>query len=98
MIIRDYLTSDLGLNVDAGVIDNNTVVTVANICDEDVALSQGGTQNRYEAHGMYCTESKPREILNELLTSMSGVMSYSNGYYKIFAASTKTSIPSINES
>lgn len=98
MIIRDYLTSDLGMNVNAGVIDNSTVVTAANICDEDVALSGGGTENRYEAHGMYSTESKPREILNELLTSMSGVMSYSNGFYKIFAASTRTSILSINES
>ena len=67
MIIRDYLTSDLGMNVNAGVIDNSTVVTAANICDEDVALSGGGTENRYEAHGMYSTESKPREILNELL-------------------------------
>ena len=98
MIIRDYLTSDLGLKVPAGKIDNNTVVTAANICDESQSLSGGGTENRYEAHGMISTESKPREILNELLTSMSGVLSYSNGLYKVFAAGTGTSVLSIDES
>ena len=98
MIIRDYLTSDLGLKVPAGKIDNNTVVTAANICDESQSLSGGGTENRYEANGMISTESKPREILNEILTSMSGVLSYSNGLYKVFAASTGTSVLSIDES
>ena len=98
LVLRDYLTSDYGLDVAASKIDDTYVTTAANICDEDLALADGGTENRYESNGMISSESKPREIINELLTAMSGTLSYANALYRMFAASTQTAEYSFNES
>jgi len=97
LVLRDYLTSSYGLNVASAKVDDTYVTTAANICDESVALSGGGTENRYESNGMVSTEGKPREIINELLTGMSGTLSYANALYRMFAASTQTAELSLTE-
>mgnify|MGYP003137319561 CR=1 FL=1 len=97
LILRDYMTTSFGMNMPSSKINDSTVTTAANVCDEDQALSDGGTEDRYTADGMIDTGVNPRQNINDILSSMGGVVTYSNGQFKIFAASTSTASFSLNE-
>ena len=97
LILRDYLTSDLGIGMSSTKVDDGTITTAANICDEDVDLADGGTEDRYTANGMISTSATPRDNINEILSSMSGTLTYSNGLFKMFAAGTQTSTLVLDE-
>ena len=94
LCLHDYLTDTrFGLAVPTDQIDTTSFTTVANICDEDITLDAGGTENRYEAHGIIYSNVSPMKAINELVGSMLGVLSYSNG--KFHLAGGKFVSPSI---
>ena len=97
LILRDYMTTSYGMNMATTKIDDTTITTAANVCDEDESLSGGGTEKRYTADGMIDTGVNPRQNINDILSSMGGVLTYSNGQFKVFAASTSTASFSLNE-
>jgi hypothetical protein len=95
LVIYDYLSdSRFGLGVSTDDIDTTSFTTLANICDEDITLSGGGTENRYECHGVVYNDIAPMEVLDDLLSSCVGVLSYSNGKFKL--AGGKYVAPSIS--
>jgi hypothetical protein len=77
--IRDYLTNEYGLNEDAANIDDNLVATAANVCDEIVEVGI----NRYTCKGAFATSVEPADILSDLLTSMGGLLWYSQGKWRM---------------
>ena len=82
LAIYDYLSdSRLGLGVSTSDIDTTSFTTMANLCDENVSLSAGGTEKRYECHGIAFSDISPMEILDNMLTSCLGILSYSNGKF-----------------
>ena len=84
LCIRDYISnSTYGLGASDDEIDNASFITAANICDESVTLSGGGTESRYTINGVVDTSKQPREILNDLLTSCGGTIFYSNGKWHL---------------
>ncbi len=86
LILRDYLTdTKYGLGSAATEIDTTSFNAAANVCDEDVALAAGGTENRYEAHGVIDTENQPKQIIEEILSSMAGALYYSGGKWYVKA-------------
>ncbi len=86
LILRDYLTdTKYGLGSAATEIDTTSFNAAANVCDEDVALAAGGTENRYEAHGVIDTENQPKQIIEEILSSMAGSLYYSGGKWYVKA-------------
>ena len=94
LCLHDYLTDTrFGLGVPSTQIDTTSFTTVANICDEDISLAGSGTENRYEAHGIVYSNVSPMTAINELVGSMLGVLSYSNG--KFHLAGGKFVSPSI---
>ena len=97
LVLYDYLTDSLGLNVATSTIDTNSFITAANICDEDVSLAEGGTEKRYEAHGLVDTAAAPGSNIEDILTSMSGTLIYTNGKFYVFAGATKTTTLSFDE-
>lgn len=97
LILRDYMTDSLGMNMSSTKINTSSITTAANICDETQALAIGGTELRYTADGMIDTGVTPRQNINDILTSMSGVLTYSNGQFKMFAASTSTATITLDE-
>ena len=97
LILRDYMTTTLGMNMPTAKIDDTSITTAANVCDEDQALSDGGTEKRYTADGMIDTGVNPRQNINDILSSMGGVITYSNGTFKAFASATSTATFSLNE-
>jgi len=86
LVLRDYLTdTKYGLGASADEIDTTSFNAAANVCDEDVALAAGGTENRYEAHGVIDTENQPKQIIEEILSSMAGSLYYSGGKWYVKA-------------
>lgn len=81
LCIRDYITSDYGLNADEADINDTLFSSAADICDEAVALSGGGTEDRYRCDGSFTTNSTPRNILDSMTTSIAGYISYSQGQW-----------------
>ena len=87
LCIRDYLmNSTYGVGATAAEINDTAFQSAANICDESVALSGGGTENRYEFHGVMQTNNAPKRILEEMITSCGGIISYVNGKFTIKVA------------
>ena len=87
LCLRDYLLDDTyGLGADTAEIDDTAITTAANICDESVALSGGGTEDRYTLNGTVNTDNAPKQIIEDMLASCGGVLTYSNGKFKLKAA------------
>jgi hypothetical protein len=82
LCIRDYLTSSYGLEQPASRIDDDLVNTAVAICNQTV---EG--EKRYTCNGAFVTGSSPENILNDLLTSMGGLLWYGQGKWRIKAAS-----------
>lgn len=97
LVVRDYLKSEQGLAASNDEIHDASFIAAANICDETVNLSAGGTQKRYTSDGVIDLGSKPIDILEDLLTSCGGVLTYEQGKYKLLASAATTSSHSLNE-
>ncbi len=87
LVIRDFLTNEaFGMGASASEINDTAITTAANICDENVTLSGGSTQKKYEAHGVVHTSTAIKDTLNNLLTSCGGTTAYSNGKFDLKVA------------
>ena len=85
LCIRDYLTNtSFGLGEPAARINEASFQTAANVCDENVALSAGGTENRYSCNGTFETSEQPKDIIKLLLSSCAGKLVYQGGEWNIY--------------
>ena len=82
LCIRDYIVSKYGLN-NSGTTNDTTFAAAANACDENVTLSAGGTENRYEMHGVVSLDQKPSEILADMMTSCAGTLFWGTGKWQL---------------
>lgn len=99
LAIRDYLTnSTYGFGADVSEIDDDSFETAADICDEQVTLAAGGTQNRYEIHGTFSTDQSPKQVLEQLLTSCGGTIFFANGKFHLKVAKYVTPTITLDES
>jgi hypothetical protein len=84
LIIADVLMSnEWGLGCTLDEIDIPQLIAAANLCDEQVALANGGTESRYTINGTFTTDSTPGEILDAMLASCEGRLSYIGGKWRI---------------
>lgn len=92
LVVADFLSNTrYGLSASfANEIDAAKLIAAANVCDEDVNLAEGGTEKRYETHGVLSTSSTPEQIINMILSSMSGSAVYVGGKWRIIAGAYKT--------
>lgn len=91
LCLNDYLrNTKYGLGCSSTEIDSSALIAAANICDEDVSLAAGGSENRYELHGAFETSAKPEDIINQMLTSMAGKAVWSGGVWRILAGAYYT--------
>lgn len=90
LAVRDYLTGSHGLAAPAAEIDDDYFIAAANVADEDVALSGGGTENRYACNGVIDLGATPRQSLEALLSAGAGVLVWSAGQYRLHAGAYDT--------
>lgn len=86
-----YLTAIMGFAWDS--LDAPALELAAEVCDEDVALKAGGTEKRYECHGVISADMQHREVLDLLARSMAGVIRYASGKWIIQAGAPTAGTP-----
>ena len=89
LCLRDYLTDELGMDMDSTEIDDTAVTAAKNICDEQVQilpLSPTTYENRYECNGVLSTSETPDSNIGKLLSAMGGLVAYSGGKVVMYAA------------
>lgn len=78
-------------------IPTSELASAADICDQSVTLARGGSEPRYTCNGQFELTSRRGEILQNLLTSCGGRLTYTGGQFVIQPASwTGTGAPSVN--
>jgi predicted phage tail protein len=92
LCIRDYLTAPYGLSQPANRIDDGLVNAAVAICNQTV---EG--EKRYTCNGAFITGAAPSTILDDLLTSMGGLLWYGQGKWRMKAASWTEPLISFNE-
>jgi hypothetical protein len=92
LVVRDYLTSAYGLN-DSDV-DDTVFSAAANISDENVSLSGGGTEDRYTINGVIRAVQSHGDVLQDMMTACAGSLFWGAGKWKLvvgdYIAPTKT--------
>ena len=84
LALYDYLSDTrFGLATPTANIDTTSFTTVANVCDEDISLAAGGTENRYECNGVIPLDVQPMNAIDQLAGSMLAALSYSNGKFNL---------------
>lgn len=87
LCIRDYLLDQrYGFRATSAEINDTAFSTAADICDESVSLAAGGTENRYSINGTITTAAPPKQVLEAMLSSCGGIITYANGKFSIKAA------------
>jgi len=98
LCLRDYLISDYGLGVSEATEINNTIFSAAaNVCDENVTLSAGGTEKRYTVNGSFVTALPPDDVITDLVASMAGTIFYSQGQWGVKAGEFTSSVLALTE-
>jgi len=90
LCLRDYMIDQkYGLGEVVANIDSTSLNAAANLCEEQVTLDAGGTQDRYQCNGVIETGNQIRANIEQLLASMGGMLTYSGGKYFIDGAEYK---------
>ena len=91
LCLRDYMLDEkYGLGEVAANIDSTAFNAAANLCDEQVSIDAGGTQDRYQCNGVIDTGNQIKANIEQLLSSMGGKLTYSSGKYFVDGAEYKT--------
>ena len=98
LCIRDYLTSvEFGLGEPSARINDTSFQTAANVCDENVTLSAGGTEKRYTLNGTFEVDEQPKDILKQMLSSCAGKLVYQGGEWSLYAGAYVTPTMTLDE-
>ena len=79
LIIRDYVTSDYGLNDSA--INDTVLEEAADVCDEVVSSAK-----RYTCNGAFLLDAEPESVVQALVASMGGLFWFAQGKWGAKAA------------
>jgi hypothetical protein len=81
LCVRDYITSAYGLS--DSQIDETVFSAAANICDENVSLSGGGTEDRYTINGVVKAAQSHGDVLQDMMTACAGALFWGAGKWKL---------------
>ena len=92
LCVRDFITSAYGLSDDQ--VDDTVFSAAANICDENVSLSTGGTEKKYTINGITRADINYGDVLGDMMTACAGSLFWGAGKWKLtvgdYTAPTKT--------
>lgn len=84
LCVRDYIQSAYGM--DDADIDDVAFQVAANVCDEAIPLSGGGTEARYTMNGVVSANETHSTILGRMMTACAGTLFWGAGKWKLVAA------------
>ena len=101
LIIRDYLSDTLyGLKAQSSEINDldssGGFYAAADICDQTVNLPSG-TEKRYTTNGFTNASASGDGLLEGLLSSCSGSITYTNGQFNLFVGGDRTATLTITD-
>lgn len=93
LCVLDYLRADFGMRCPDNLIDLDSFIAAANICDEEVEVlgdeesSESGPVYvpRYRMNGLISLDATPSQIIAEMEASCGGKLIYSQGKYRFYA-------------
>ncbi len=92
LCVRDFITSAYGLSDDQ--VDDTVFSAAANICDENVSLTGGGTEKKYTINGITRADINYGDVLTDMMTACAGSLFWGAGLWKLtvgdYIAPTKT--------
>jgi len=97
LCLADYLMASYGLSEDGTRVDWASVVTAANICDENVAIPGSTTQKRYTCNLVLEATAEFENNIQALTQAMMGACYYSGGKWRMAAGAWSSSAFSITE-
>ena len=83
MILEYLRDSRYGLGCDDSELDIASFSSAATICGNNINLATGGSEQRYTVNGAFEMDQSPKDIIEKLLTSCAGILSYSNGKFRL---------------
>jgi len=94
LCVADYMSNDqyglgLGYGAEDG-INEAALIESANICEEQVALDAGGTEDRYACDGVITTDQSPQTVIKGLLSAMVGQSIWRGSDWHIHAGAYRT--------
>jgi hypothetical protein len=81
LVIRDYIKSSYGL-ADNNV-DDTYFAAAASDCNDDIALSGGGTEKRYQINGVINASTTTGQALQDMVRSCNGTIYLSGGQWRL---------------
>ena len=81
LCVRDYITSSQGLGDPS--VNDTTFTASANVCDENVTLSGGGTEKRYTMNGVMTADMTPGDVLQKMMTACAGTTFWGQGEWQL---------------
>lgn len=97
-ILYDYLTDPyLGAGINDNFIDIDSFIAAAAVCDQPVDLAGGGTEPRYSFNGVIEVNNKFEDVVNDILTTMSGDLLQIGGKYILKAGAYTAPVAVIDE-
>ena len=91
------LNAEFGFGCSQTEINTPQLIAAANICDEPVPLSAGGTEPRYTLNSSWDTSTAPGDALRNLLSAAQGNVYISGGQWYIVPASAPVGVTSFGE-
>lgn len=99
LALYDYFTNSYyGLGESSSNIDEASFSAAANLADQQIALDEGGTHDRYHCDGAIDTANSIKGNIEALLACMGGRVGYVNGKYFVQAAEYSAPTITIDES
>lgn len=81
LVIRDYLTSEIGLN--DSYIDDTYISAAANDCDDAIPLAGGGTEDRYQINAVVNSAVPIGQTLQDMVSACNGTLYLSGGDWRL---------------
>jgi len=99
LCVYDYLLNTrYGLAESALDINITALSTAISLCDQNITLDAGGTQDRYTLDGVIDTANSKKDNIEAMLSAMAGKLVYSGGEYFISGGAYATPTVTIDES
>jgi len=98
LCLADFLMDTKhGLGIPLAAIDSATLISAADICDQTVTLTGGGTEARYTINGYFDASLDPFSVIKDMLLAMAGTLVRTEGKWYILPASWRSSSGSLTD-